>query len=103
MTAYYSQTEFHQDGVVFIADNDLNLSDPNSPTDQETISHLTDALDICYDSDDQGKEINLNGMSPREFATLLVEKEEQMIAKGTTWNINTKFQQVSSETTEYSV
>ena len=100
---FYAKVEFIQNDITFFADNNLNLADPSAPTDEETIQHLADALDACYDDADEGNTLDLNGMTPEQFATELVRNEEGMKAQGTEWSIYTKFQEVSAETTEWSV
>lgn len=100
---FFAKVEFIQNGVVFFADNNLNLEDPSSPQDAETIQHLADALDAAYDDADEGRELNLNGLTPYEFATQLVTNEQAMKAMGTEWTIHTKFQEVTPESAVWAV
>lgn len=103
LKTFYAKVEFIQNGTVFYADNNLNLADPSAPTEEETVQHLVEALDACYDDADEGNTLDLNGMTPEQFATQLVRNEDGMKAQGTEWTIHTKFQEVSAETTEWVV
>lgn len=60
---------------------------------------LEDAsLDAFEQAYEDGEEINFYGMSPKEFATFLVENEGVAKEKfATTWEINTRFQEVDAE------
>ena len=70
------------------------------------INHLTclleEASDAFQEQYEEGEEINLHGMSAREFATFLVT--EELIAEvdcETTWEISTNFQEVDADNWEH--
>lgn len=63
--------------------------------DECAITHLTETLEANdageeVFEDDNGEEFQLNGMTPKEFATFIVQDEEAAKEMyGTTWEINT--------------
>ncbi len=64
--------------------------------DNEAIAHLTDVLDE-QDFDNE-LEVNLFGFTSEEFAKELVFKEQECSEKyGTTWELNTNFEQAQTD------
>lgn len=96
--SFYATTYITQGETEFQCDWDLTGEADNATA----ITHLTDLLDEAVlafpDNYEEGEEINLYGMTPKEFATLLVEDEEKAKETfGTTWVISTNFQEVDAE------
>ena len=96
--SFYATTYITQGETEFKCSWDLTGEADNATA----ITHLTDLLqeaeDAFQETYEEGEEINLYGMTPKEFATLLVEDEEAAREMyGTTWEINTNFQEVDAE------
>lgn len=106
MTSYYCTTYLYQNGVEFRCSWDITAT-KEDPTSEETINHLAAMLDEnhpetwnlvddCEDDEDAGDSepttINLNGLSPQEFARELVLNERQAEERyGVTWVISTNW------------
>jgi hypothetical protein len=122
MTTYYATTRFYQNGVEFQCSFDLNVASNWNPTDEETISHLASILnenvpetwgfddeDECdEDCDDEDEDedaqatLDLQGISPEQFARELVLSEEQSAERyGVTWAISTNWDVVDAENWEH--
>ena len=127
MTTYYATTRFYQNGVEFQCSFDLNVASNGNPTDEETISHLASILnenvpetwgvddedecdeDECdEDCDDEDEDedaqatLDLQGISPEQFARELVLSEEQSAERyGVTWAISTNWAVVDAENWEH--
>ena len=128
MTTYYATTRFYQNGVEFQCSFDFNVASNVNPTDEEIISHLASILnenvpetwgfddeDECdedcededEDEDDDEAEftqatLDLQGISPEQFARELVLSEEQSAERyGVTWAISTNWAVVDAENWEH--
>jgi hypothetical protein len=95
-TAYYAKTTITQNGKEFISSHDFVCDVAGSPTEEETIQHLTEGLvEGLFENGDEL--INLNGLSPLLFASVLVLNEK---GNGNEWEIYTNFQEADQDNWE---
>jgi len=113
MTVYYSTTRFYQNDQEFQCSWDLNAT-KGAPSDEETIQHLAAMLSENFaetwnlDEDDEYADqpsqttLNLHGLSPQDFARVLVlnEKDAESLY-GVTWVISTLWKEVDPDNWEH--
>ena len=94
--AYYAKATIIQNGEAFISSHDFVCAVAGSPTEAESIQHLTEGL--VEGLFENGEElINLNGLTPFQFVSALVINEEACKANGTEWEIYTNYQEADAD------
>ena len=99
---FYATTRIFQGDTEFSCHWDWAANANRTADNICAIAHLNELLgeaeDAFQETYEEGDEINFYGMSPQEFATFLVENEEEAKEKfATTWEIKSEFQEVDAE------
>lgn len=98
LKSFYARTSIFQGETEFHNTWDFSGEADNA----SAVIHLTELLgqaaDAFQETYEKGGKINFYGMSPWEFANVLVLNEKAALQKfATTWEISTQFQEVDAE------
>ena len=95
---FYATTRIFQGDTEFSCSWDFSGDADNASAVIHLTGLLGQAADAFQETYEKGGEINFYGMSPWEFANVLVLNEKAALQKfATTWEISTQFQEVDAE------